>query len=267
MWYMLLEPKLRVYSNLLPGPPASEFAPVRKSPASRWAIGSVVDRVWEKYNDSRLRRRAIQEFANLDDRLLHDIGLDRDRIPETVDAMLRHQPVPTVRESRIGHDSERTGDSFPARNREAPDEGVGAPAGHQRSRPTRQPLAPRHWARPPPDTGRRGRNARPQSRFSGRRHRALPRRRKRGGARRTPDPGCRLSSKRTGSSPWTESPGPCRGFFCSDGNATRVHIPGLAHNRRGFDRRRPPTEPGRKWIESVVLRRVRRRCCVRCSCP
>ena len=115
MWYMLLEPKLRVYSNLLPGPPASEFAPVRKSPASRWAIGSVVDRVWEKYNDSRLRRRAIQEFANLDDRLLHDIGLDRDRIPETVDAMLRHQPVPTVRESRIGHDSERTGDSFPAR--------------------------------------------------------------------------------------------------------------------------------------------------------
>ena len=115
MWYMLLEPKLRVYLNLLPGHPASEFARVRRGSASRWAIGSVVGRVWEKYNDSRLRRRAIEEFANLDDRLLHDIGLDRDRIAETVDAMLRRQSVPAVRESRIGHVSERTGDSLPTR--------------------------------------------------------------------------------------------------------------------------------------------------------
>lgn len=115
MWYMLLEPKLRVYSNLLPSRSASGFVNVRKGPASRWTIGSLFARVWEKFNDSRLRRQAIQEFANLDDRLLRDIGLERDRIPETVDAMLRHRPVPTVRGSRVGHEAERTGDSVPVR--------------------------------------------------------------------------------------------------------------------------------------------------------
>ena len=115
MWYMLLEPKLRVYSNLLPSHSASGFVNVRKGSASRWTIGSLVARVREKFNEGRLRRQAIQEFANLDDRLLQDIGLERDRIPETVDALLRRQPVPTVRVSRIGHESERTGDSFPSR--------------------------------------------------------------------------------------------------------------------------------------------------------
>ena len=115
MWYMLLEPKLRVYSNLLPRHSASGFVNVRKGPASWWSIGSLFSRVWEKFNDSRLRRRAIQEFANLDDRLLRDIGLERDRIPETVDAMLRHQPAPSVRGSRIGHESKGAGDSFPTR--------------------------------------------------------------------------------------------------------------------------------------------------------
>lgn len=115
MWYMLLEPKLRVYSNLLPPHSTSGFVNVRKGSASRWTIGSLVARVWEKFNEGRLRRQAIQEFANLDDRLLQDIGLERGRIPETVDALLRRQPVPTVRVSRIGHESERTGDSFPSR--------------------------------------------------------------------------------------------------------------------------------------------------------
>ena len=115
MWYMLLEPKLRVYSNLLPSHSASGFVNVRKGSASRWTIGSLVARVREEFNDRRLRRRAIQEFAHLDDRLLRDIGLDRDRIPETVDAMLRRHPVPVARESRIGHESERAGESFPAR--------------------------------------------------------------------------------------------------------------------------------------------------------
>ena len=115
MWYMLLEPKLRVYPNLLPSHSTSGFVNVRKGSASRWTIGSLVARVWEKFNEGRLRRQAIQEFANLDDRLLQDIGLERGRIPETVDALLRRQPVPTVRVSRIGHESERTGDSFPSR--------------------------------------------------------------------------------------------------------------------------------------------------------
>lgn len=115
MWYMLLEPKLRVYSSLLPRHSASGFVTVRKGPASWWSIGSLFSRVWEKFNDSRLRRQAIQEFANLDDRLLRDIGLERDRIPETVDAMLRHQPVPTARGSRIGHESKGAGDFLPAR--------------------------------------------------------------------------------------------------------------------------------------------------------
>lgn len=112
MWYMLLEPKLRVYPNLLPRYSASGFVNVRKGSASRWAIGSLVARVWEKFNESRLRRRAIQELANLDDRLLQDIGLERDRIPATVDAMLRREPVPSVRVSRIDHESERAGDSL-----------------------------------------------------------------------------------------------------------------------------------------------------------
>ena len=115
MWYMLLEPKLRVYSNLLPSHSASGFVNVRKGSASRWTIGSLVARVWETFNEDRLRRRAIQELASLDDRLLQDIGLERGRIPETVDAMLRRQPVPTVRVSRSGHESERAGDSFPVR--------------------------------------------------------------------------------------------------------------------------------------------------------
>ena len=115
MWYMLLEPKLRIYQNLLFRPPVSGNVEERKGPASRWAIDSLVGRVWEKFNDSRLRRRAIQEFASLDDRLLRDIGLERDRISETVDAMLRSEPVVRSGASRSGNELKRVGDSYPVR--------------------------------------------------------------------------------------------------------------------------------------------------------
>ncbi len=115
MWYMLLEPKLGVYSNLLPRSSASGFVTVRKASASRWAIGSLVVSIWENFSFRRLRRRTIKEFASLDDRLLHDIGLERGRIPETVDAMLRRQPDPAFPVSWIGPESENTGDSFPVR--------------------------------------------------------------------------------------------------------------------------------------------------------
>ena len=115
MWYMLLEPKLRIYPNLLSRHSAPGFLNLRKGSAPRWTNGSFVARAWEKFNDGRLRRRAIKEFYDLDDRLLRDIGLDRDRIPETVDAMLRHRPVPTDHVARIGRESEKAGASFLAR--------------------------------------------------------------------------------------------------------------------------------------------------------
>ena len=109
MWYMLLEPKLRVYPNLLSRSPVSGYVERRKVPASRRMIGSLVARMWEKLNEARLRRRAIEEFASLDDRLLRDIGLERDRIPETIDAMLRREPVAMSGASRSGHRSKREG--------------------------------------------------------------------------------------------------------------------------------------------------------------
>ena len=115
MWYMLLEPKLRIYQNLLFRPPVSGYVEERKGPAPRWAIDSHLGRVWEKFNDSRLQRRAIQEFASLDDRLLRDIGIERDRIPEMVNTMLRSKPVARSGTSRSSHDSKKAGEVFPVR--------------------------------------------------------------------------------------------------------------------------------------------------------
>ena len=115
MWYMLLEPKLRIYQNLLFRPPVSGYVEERKGLASRWAIDSLLGRVWEKFNDSRLQRRAMQEFASLDDRLLRDIGMERDRIPEMVGTMLRNKPVARSGTSRSSYDSKKAGDVFPVR--------------------------------------------------------------------------------------------------------------------------------------------------------
>ena len=93
MWYMLLEPKLRVYPNLLHRAPVAGHVVVHRAPVSRKAGDSFLDRLREKLREARLRRRAINELAGLDDRLLDDIGLERARIPETVDAMLHREPV------------------------------------------------------------------------------------------------------------------------------------------------------------------------------
>ena len=115
MWYMLLEPKLRVYPNLLPRHSSSGLVNLRKGSASRWSMGSFVGRVWDEFNDSRLRRRAIEELVSLDDRLLQDIGVDRDRIPETVDALLGRHPDSTHRASSTGQEAVQTGNGFSAR--------------------------------------------------------------------------------------------------------------------------------------------------------
>ena len=93
MWYMLLEPKLRIHPNLLHRAPAVGHVVAHRAPVSRKAGDSFIDRLWEKLREARLRRRAINELAGLDDRLLDDIGLERVRIPETVDAMLHREPV------------------------------------------------------------------------------------------------------------------------------------------------------------------------------
>lgn len=87
MWYMLLEPKLRLYSNLLGHVPTSGRVRVARAAASRTGRDSFVTRIREKVNDARLRRRAIDVLSRLDDRMLRDIGLERARIPEVVDGL------------------------------------------------------------------------------------------------------------------------------------------------------------------------------------
>ena len=54
------------------------------------ARGCSFGRVWEKRHAGRMRRRAIEELARLDDRMLHDIGIERALIPEVVAAMACH---------------------------------------------------------------------------------------------------------------------------------------------------------------------------------
>ncbi len=102
MWYMLLEPKLRLYTRLLG--PAAAGARVRagRVPASRNGRDSLFTRIWEKAKDARLRSRAIAELSSLDDRLLRDIGLERTRIPEVVDALDRSEPDILVRAASRG---------------------------------------------------------------------------------------------------------------------------------------------------------------------
>ena len=112
MWYMLLEPKLKVYPNLLSRTPASGYVAVPSRPASRRVIGSLLDRVRETFDDARLRRRAMEELTDLDDRLLRDIGLERGRIPEVVDAMLRPDAVESGGVGPRGREPKRAGESF-----------------------------------------------------------------------------------------------------------------------------------------------------------
>lgn len=112
MWYMLLEPKLRLYTRLLG--PAAAGARVRagRVPASRNGRDSLFTRVWEKAKDARLRRRAIAELSELDDRLLHDIGLERARIPEVMDALTGREPGVFPRASSRGVAPRSARDSF-----------------------------------------------------------------------------------------------------------------------------------------------------------
>ena len=92
MWYMLLEPKLSVYASLLPNPPPVRRIS-RRGRASRKAGGPIFGRIWGRLTEARDRRRSINALARLDDRLLRDIGLERGRIPETVDALLHREPA------------------------------------------------------------------------------------------------------------------------------------------------------------------------------
>ena len=92
MWYMLLEPKLRLYTNLLGLAPAAPRVRVQSAPASREGRDSLFTRIREKVKDARHRRLAIAELSRLDDRLLRDIGLERARIPEVVDGLVGRGP-------------------------------------------------------------------------------------------------------------------------------------------------------------------------------
>ena len=87
MWYMLLESKLRLHSNLLGPTIAAGHARAARTPAPPRARDSLITRLRDMANGARLRRRAIGELVRLNDRMLRDIGLERARIPEVVDAM------------------------------------------------------------------------------------------------------------------------------------------------------------------------------------
>ena len=58
----------------------------------RGAGDSFPVRIGKSFLKAWVRRRAINELARLDNHLLRDLGLDRDRIPDTVDAMLDRKP-------------------------------------------------------------------------------------------------------------------------------------------------------------------------------
>ena len=112
MWYMLLEPKLRLYSNLLGHTLAGTPVGVGTAPASRKSHDSLFTRIWEKAKDARLRRRAIEELSRLDDRMLEDIGLERARIPEVVDALTGSEPDVSPRVASYGVTPRSARDSF-----------------------------------------------------------------------------------------------------------------------------------------------------------
>ena len=73
--------------DVLPRTASRGVAPrgARDSFLGRMAVG--LGRAW-------VRRQAINGLTRLDDRLLRDIGLERDGIPDAVDAMLRKEPLP-----------------------------------------------------------------------------------------------------------------------------------------------------------------------------
>ena len=112
MWYMLLEPKLRLYTRLLGPAPAGARVRAGRVPASRIGRDSLITRIWEKAKDARLRSRAIAELSGLDDRLLHDIGLERARIPEVVDALTGRERDILPRASSLGVAPRSARDSF-----------------------------------------------------------------------------------------------------------------------------------------------------------
>ena len=61
--------------------------------------GNWLQRVFTAFGRAHARRMAMRELYALDNRLLQDIGLRRDQVGETVNAMFRTDPVAEAAQS------------------------------------------------------------------------------------------------------------------------------------------------------------------------
>lgn len=73
-------------------------AAARLATAGTWlqrgeSLAGIVTRVFSAFARARARRQTLRALYALDDRILEDIGLSRDQVESTVDAMLSRPPV------------------------------------------------------------------------------------------------------------------------------------------------------------------------------
>jgi uncharacterized protein YjiS (DUF1127 family) len=71
------------YARAVPQDPAT---PANTQPAAATRTG-LLARVLHRWATARRRRRTLRELSALDDRLLHDLGLTRDRLPDVAQTM------------------------------------------------------------------------------------------------------------------------------------------------------------------------------------
>jgi uncharacterized protein YjiS (DUF1127 family) len=102
--------------HLTPGGPHAyhtEYRPVRRPsrrPSRLWAaIGRGVSRIVAAIRQAHERRELVRVLSARDDRLLADIGIARDQIPEVADAAVKQGPQHATRlaspTDRVHHDA------------------------------------------------------------------------------------------------------------------------------------------------------------------